>query len=62
MDGCTAFSKISENQQFICQNWDWKTAITRSIILLHLKPSNGDPEIKIVTEAGYDFPFSFRTR
>jgi isopenicillin-N N-acyltransferase-like protein len=52
LDGCTSFARRVGEQQFLCQNWDWKSVIAESIIILHLIPAGGLPEIKVLTEAG----------
>ncbi|BGP36155.1 hypothetical protein JCM10449v2_000053 [Rhodotorula kratochvilovae] len=53
LDGCTSVSRVSKDgSRYIAQNWDWKTAISPGIIILHLKSSDGTPEVKFTTEAG----------
>ncbi|GAA6053569.1 hypothetical protein JCM3770_005199 [Rhodotorula araucariae] len=53
LDGCTSVSRVSKDgSRYIAQNWDWKTAISPGIIILHIKPSDGTPEVKFTTEAG----------
>ncbi|GJN87683.1 hypothetical protein Rhopal_000638-T1 [Rhodotorula paludigena] len=53
LDGCTSLSRVSsDGSRYIAQNWDWKTAIFPSIIVLHIEPDDGSPTIQMMTEAG----------
>lgn len=50
-DGCTAFSRLHQGHQFLCQNWDWKQAQLAQIVVLQILTPTGT-RIVTVTEAG----------
>jgi isopenicillin-N N-acyltransferase-like protein len=51
-DGCTTIAWKTPSASILAQNWDWQTEQKQNLILLSVEGATGNPEIKMITEAG----------
>jgi isopenicillin-N N-acyltransferase-like protein len=53
-DGCTslAWKPKDGSGSWLAQNWDWQVEQKENLVVLDVRPNNGKPRYKIVTEAG----------
>ncbi|MGQ4880512.1 C45 family autoproteolytic acyltransferase/hydrolase [Billgrantia sp. LNSP4103-1] len=49
--GCSAFSLKRRGQQWLAQNWDWRSAQLDNVVALHIR-CDGCPELVSIGEAG----------
>lgn len=49
--GCSAFSLQRHGQQWLAQNWDWRSAQLDNVVALHIQ-GDGRPELVSIGEAG----------
>lgn len=53
-DGCTslAWKPKDGSGSWLAQNWDWQVQQKENLVVLDVRPNDGKPRYKIVTEAG----------
>jgi isopenicillin-N N-acyltransferase-like protein len=51
-DGCTTLAWNTPSAGFLAQNWDWQTEQKQNLIVLCVEGAVGNPDIKMITEAG----------